>query len=189
MPILHNEIFQLNDFVVSKKEKNHALVLKRLEHSKDTYLTVSMARSQTILVFIQSCILPRCLFSAPDAIYCAKYALLYLFYDLFRASSIFFLFIVLIYYRFVQLLVRLGTPYFSMLQYFDRVLKELPFVLFACTENEATRIGRFLNETLALLSRYYFFFPWLALTLQGGRMRSYLIKSATSPALLQQLVI
>lgn len=60
----------------------------------------------------------------------------------------------LISFRFVQLLVNLGTPYFSMLQYFDRVLKDLPVSLFACTENEATRIGRFLNETLGLLSRY-----------------------------------
>lgn len=55
------------------QEKNHATVIKRLEREKDTFITAGMARHQPILFFIQACILPRCLYTNTDALYCAKY--------------------------------------------------------------------------------------------------------------------
>jgi THO complex subunit 2 len=174
------------------QERNHAQVIKRLERDKDTFLTANMAKkNQTILYFIQTCILPRCLYTASDALFCAKYALplpsslllspplpssllssSLLLYSVSSPTTL-CLYSLTCYLRFVQVLVSLGTPYFSMLQYVDRILKDLPYALFACTENEATRIGRFLNETLALLARLLSLFsPFLSLFLSLSRPKS-----------------
>jgi THO complex subunit 2 len=80
-----------------------------------------------VIAFIQDCVLPRCMFSAPDALYCAKFA---------------------------HLLHTLQTPSFSMLQYFDKALKDLPISLLCMTEYESVRMGRFLRETLVLLEHF-----------------------------------
>jgi THO complex subunit 2 len=48
----------------------------------------------------------------------------------------------------------LGTPKFSTIQYYDRVLKDLTQLVFSCTEYEAGRLGKFLNETLEQLSAW-----------------------------------
>lgn len=76
---------------------------------------------------LQYCVFPRCIYSTSDALYCSK---------------------------FVHLLHKLGTPCFSTLQYYDKVLRDVTLSLFCCTENEASRLGRFLNETLSLLAHW-----------------------------------
>src|SRR5690348_9148362 len=76
---------------------------------------------------LQYCIFPRCVYSSTDAIYCAK---------------------------FIHLLHKIGTPCFSTLQYYDKVLRDITLALFCCTENEASRLGRFLYETLSLLAHW-----------------------------------
>jgi hypothetical protein len=53
-----------------------------------------MAKNETITAFLQLCLFPRCVFTASDAIYCAK---------------------------FVQVIHNLKTPNFSTLLCFDRV--------------------------------------------------------------------
>lgn len=77
--------------------------------------------------FLQHCIFSRCIYSSADAIFCAK---------------------------FVHILHKMGTPYFSTLQYYDKVLRDITFSLFCCTENEASRLGKFLYETLALIDHW-----------------------------------
>jgi THO complex subunit 2 len=56
--------------------------------------------------------------------------------------------------RFVARMHSLGTPFFSTLQYYDRVLKDLRQLVFAATEHEAAHLGRFLYESLAQLAAW-----------------------------------
>jgi THO complex subunit 2 len=73
---------------------------------------------------MQCCIFPRVIFSQLDAVYCAK---------------------------FVQKMHEVKTPYFSVLLYYDKVIKLLAPAFHCCTFNEASRLGRFMAETLRLL--------------------------------------
>jgi len=57
------------------------------------------------------------MFSYGDAVYCAK---------------------------FVHELHRMDTPFFSSLQYYDRVLRDVCVLVTSCTEYEAGCLGRFL---------------------------------------------
>lgn len=73
------------------------------------------------------CIIPRCLFTAVDAVYCAK---------------------------FIKMVHDNNTAYFSTLQCFDRVIRDFSFVIKSSTEAEALRIGRFLLEILTLIDHW-----------------------------------
>src|SRR5690606_12149056 len=77
--------------------------------------------------FLQYCVVPRCLFSAVDAVYCT---------------------------RFVKMLHELNAPDFSTLQFMDRVVKELVRIIICCTEAEANRFGRFLRECLTMVAHW-----------------------------------
>ena len=70
---------------------------------------------------------PRVTLTYSDAVYCAK---------------------------FVHELHKMDVPYFSTLQYYDRVLKDLSQLVFCCTEYEAARMGKFIAETLELLDHW-----------------------------------
>ena len=74
--------------------------------------------------FLQHCIFPRCVFSPADAVFCAK---------------------------FVAQTHAQGTPYFSTLQYYDKLLRDISVHIFCCTERQAANLGRFLKESLQLL--------------------------------------
>ena len=76
---------------------------------------------------IQHCIIPRCVFSGIDSLYCTK---------------------------FIHWLHKIETPYFSSLVYFNNVSKDFMSSVFCLTEAEASRLGRFLFETLSLLKRW-----------------------------------
>ena len=67
------------------------------------------------------------MFSYGDAVYCAK---------------------------FVHELHRMDTPFFSSLQYYDRVLRDVCVLVTSCTEYEAGCLGRFLAETMHLLTHW-----------------------------------
>jgi len=99
----------------------------QMRAAKDSWLADLTGRSATVTLFLQTCVLPRCCASLPDAVFCA---------------------------RFVARLHSLGTPYFSTLQYYDRLLKDLRQLVFAATEHEAAALGRFLAETLAQLAEW-----------------------------------
>ena len=86
------------------------------------------ARQQTVNEFLQRCVLPRVLFSAEDALFCAK---------------------------FVDVLHGLDVPYFNTLQYFDKVVRQLTVAVFCVTEREAVCFGVFLKETLSTLMRWH----------------------------------
>ena len=110
-----------------RQTEHCAAVDAALRGSKDSWLADLPGRSATVTQFLQTCVLPRCVSSLPDAVFCA---------------------------RFVARLHSLGTPYFSTLQYYDRLLKDLRQLVFAATEHEAAALGRFLHETLSQLAAW-----------------------------------
>ena len=82
-----------------KKQREHVdRVRARLEAEKDTWFLSRSSNQPTLTTFLQLFLFPRCIFTAIDAIYCAK---------------------------FVQTLHMLKTPNFSTLLLFDRVRRSL----------------------------------------------------------------
>jgi THO complex subunit 2 len=81
----------------------------------------------TVDVILQECVFPRCVFSPADAMYCA---------------------------RFSERLQSMDTPFFRSIFYYDRVLKDITQLVVCCTEYEAGRLGKFLNETLEQLLKW-----------------------------------
>eukprot|EP00793_Prasinoderma_coloniale_P001133 PRCOL_00006124-RA len=71
------------------------------------------------------CVLPRVTISQIDAIYAA---------------------------RFVETLVKIGTPGFSAFRYFNTLLAGVRPLVYTATEYEAGRMGRFLAETFAVIA-------------------------------------
>ncbi|XP_069749018.1 THO complex subunit 2 isoform X5 [Narcine bancroftii] len=112
-----------------KKQMEHAhRVLQRLKLEKDNWLLAKSTKNETITKFLQLCIFPRCIFSAIDAVYCAK---------------------------FVELVHELKTPNFSTLLCYDRVFSDIIYTVASCTENEASRYGRFLCNMLETVTRWH----------------------------------
>uniref|UniRef100_G1QCE7 THO complex subunit 2 n=1 Tax=Myotis lucifugus TaxID=59463 RepID=G1QCE7_MYOLU len=112
-----------------KKQMEHVQrVLQRLKLEKDNWLLAKSTKNETITKFLQLCIFPRCIFSATDAVYCA---------------------------RFVELVHQQKTPNFSTLLCYDRVFSDIIFTVASCTENEASRYGRFLCCMLETVTRWH----------------------------------
>ena len=78
--------------------------------------------------FLQYCLFPRCIFTASDALFCAK---------------------------FVYLLHMLKTPNFSTLICYDRIFGDISYTMCSCTENEASHYGRFLCSVLETVMRWH----------------------------------
>ncbi|XP_043913221.1 THO complex subunit 2-like [Protopterus annectens] len=112
-----------------KKQVEHVQrVLQRLKLEKDNWLLAKSTKNETITKFLQLCIFPRCIFSAIDAVYCA---------------------------RFVELVHQQKTPNFSTLLCYDRVFSDIIYTVASCTENEASRYGRFLCSMLETVTRWH----------------------------------
>ncbi|XP_015682264.1 THO complex subunit 2 [Protobothrops mucrosquamatus] len=112
-----------------KKQLDHVeRVLQRLKLEKDNWLLAKSTKNETITKFLQLCIFPRCIFSAIDAVYCA---------------------------RFVELVHQQKTPNFSTLLCYDRVFSDIIYTVASCTENEASRYGRFLCCMLDTVTQWH----------------------------------
>merc|ERR1711899_492740 len=115
-----------------RKQKDHVeKVMARLKREKDSWFfsrSAKLAKNETITTFLQLCLFPRCIFTANEAIYCAK---------------------------FVQVIHSLKTPNFSTLICFDRIFCDITYTVTSCTENEAQRYGRFLAATLEIVNRWH----------------------------------
>ncbi|KAL5249382.1 hypothetical protein ACHWQZ_G018294 [Mnemiopsis leidyi] len=129
------EIERHKDLITKLKEEqksqevNHKLVLARLEAEKDEWFTnANSTKVDAIMQFLQVCIIQRSMFTASDAIYCAK---------------------------FVELCHKMQASNFSTLIYFDRIFSDVSHIVTNCTDNEASRYGRFLCETLKGISRWH----------------------------------
>ncbi|WOL00987.1 hypothetical protein Cni_G09700 [Canna indica] len=107
-----------------KHDHHVASVRQRLTREKDKWLSSCPDTLKINMEFLQRCIFPRCIFSMPDAVYCAN---------------------------FVHTLHSLGTPYFNTVNHLDVLIcKTLQPMICSCTEYEAGRLGRFLYETLKM---------------------------------------
>ncbi|CRK88716.1 CLUMA_CG002522, isoform A [Clunio marinus] len=115
-----------------KKQQEHVeKIMGRLNEEKDNWFPSRAQRSvknETIPKFLQLCLFPRCTFTALDAVYCAK---------------------------FVHIIHNLKTPNFSTLLCYDRIFCDITCCVTTCTENEATRYGRFLNAMLETVMRWH----------------------------------
>uniref|UniRef100_A0A8D0CBS1 THO complex subunit 2 n=1 Tax=Salvator merianae TaxID=96440 RepID=A0A8D0CBS1_SALMN len=112
-----------------KKQTEHVQrVLQRLKLEKENWLLAKSTKNETITKFLQLCIFPRCIFSAIDAVYCA---------------------------RFLELVHQQKTPNFSTLLCYDRVFSDIIYTVASCTENEASRYGRFLCCMLDTVTRWH----------------------------------
>ncbi|XP_063793311.1 THO complex subunit 2 isoform X1 [Pseudophryne corroboree] len=112
-----------------KKQSEHVgRVLQRMKLEKDNWLLARSTKNETITKFLKLCIFPRCIFSAIDAVYCA---------------------------RFVELVHLQKTPNFSTLLCYDRVFSDIIYTVASCTENEASRYGRFLCCMLETVTKWH----------------------------------
>ncbi|XP_034243902.1 THO complex subunit 2 isoform X2 [Thrips palmi] len=115
-----------------KKQQEHVdRVLARLRHEKEAWFlsrSAKAAKNETITQFLQLCLFPRCIFTMPDAMYCAK---------------------------FVHTIHSLKTANFSTLLCYDRLFCDITYSVTSCTENEANRYGRFLNSMLETVMRWH----------------------------------
>uniref|UniRef100_S4RS23 THO complex subunit 2 n=1 Tax=Petromyzon marinus TaxID=7757 RepID=S4RS23_PETMA len=118
---------KLND--EEKKQQEHGnRVLIRLRQEKDNWFLAKSTKNETITKFLQLCVFPRCIFTSSDAVYCAK---------------------------FVELVHQLRTNNFSTLLCYDRVFSDIIYTVASCTENEASRYGRFLCSMLDTVTRWH----------------------------------
>ena len=113
---------------LKEQEENHKRVVLRMQKEKDFWVQHLNTKTESITQFLQVCIFPRAIFSASDAVYCAK---------------------------FVRWMHSLQTPNFSTILYYDRVLNDITGTVTSCTEHEASRYGRFLCETLQIISKWH----------------------------------
>ncbi|XP_077862660.1 THO complex subunit 2-like [Saccoglossus kowalevskii] len=112
-----------------KKQQEHCQrVVARLKNEKDNWFQSRSTKNETITQFLQLCIFPRCCFTASDSVYCAK---------------------------FVHTVHGLKTPNFSTLLCYDRMFSDISYIVASCTENEASRYGRFLCAMLETLMRWH----------------------------------
>lgn len=115
-----------------KKHKEHVeRVMVRLKQEKDNWFlsrSAKTAKNETVTQFLQFCLFPRSIFTANDASYAAK---------------------------FVKIIHQLKTPNFSTLILFDRTFCDITYTVTSCTENEATRYGRFLCAMLETARRWH----------------------------------
>lgn len=108
--------------------QNRRLVRAWMKSENGSWITEADRKTEMITQFMQICIVPRCMFSALDATFCA---------------------------RFTQLMHKMRTENWPTLLYLDRVLKNVVVPISSCTENEARRYGRYLSETFELVGHWH----------------------------------
>ncbi|XP_055386448.1 THO complex subunit 2 [Condylostylus longicornis] len=115
-----------------RKQQEHVdKIHQRLAQEKDNWFlsrSAKAAKNETITQFLQLCLFPRCTFTALDAIYCAK---------------------------FVHTIHTLKAANFSTLLCYDRIFCDITYSVTSCTENEATRYGRFLCAMLETVMKWH----------------------------------
>jgi hypothetical protein len=98
-----------------------------LRKHAETFLTGCDRLDKTPQCFLQHCILPRALFAPEDAFFCAKFA---------------------------ATMNEMAVPYWSSLNYYDKMHRCLPAVVYCITEREAANLGIFFQETLKQLDHW-----------------------------------
>ncbi|KAI0722891.1 transcription factor/nuclear export subunit protein 2-domain-containing protein [Earliella scabrosa] len=106
-----------------------AFTIKRIAREKQHWFAHNPKAVTLATSLIEHCIQPRCLISPMDADFCAQ---------------------------FIKVMHMQGTPGFSTLQCYDKILGEhIKVVVFSCSEYEAQNYGRFLLGILTDISKWY----------------------------------
>jgi THO complex subunit 2 len=98
-----------------------------LQEHAGSFLKGCERLDKTPQCFLQHCILPRALFAPEDAFFCAKFA---------------------------ATMNEMAVPYWSSLNYYDKMHRCLPAVVYCITEREAANLGIFFQETLKQLDHW-----------------------------------
>eukprot|EP01124_Arcella_intermedia_P007556 TRINITY_DN14644_c0_g1_i1.p1 TRINITY_DN14644_c0_g1~~TRINITY_DN14644_c0_g1_i1.p1 ORF type:complete len:1391 (-),score=439.06 TRINITY_DN14644_c0_g1_i1:79-3657(-) len=114
---------------LKEQESKHRFITKKMEEEKKNWFHCNPSTAKTIgtQFVLEQCILPRCVYSMTDAIFCANFA---------------------------KLIHTMGCDGFSFPVYFQRIIDSLGSVIFSCTEAEASRYGKFLSVTLTQIKRW-----------------------------------
>ena len=113
-----------------KQIETQKRVMARLEKDKGNWLSSIGADYKTFskstpTALLQYCVLPRCIQSPEDALFCAKL---------------------------IQLLHSIKTPRLSTLVFYNTILNNFGTLVFSRTENEARHLGKFVCELLTTLN-------------------------------------
>ena len=113
-----------------KQTETQKRVMARLEKDKGSWLASVSADYKTFskstpTALLQYCVLPRCIQSPEDALYCAKL---------------------------IQVLHSIKTPRLSTLVFYNTILNNFGTLVFSRTENEARHLGKFVGELLSTLN-------------------------------------
>ncbi len=113
-----------------KQTETQKRVMLRLEKDKATWLASVSADYKTFskstpTALLQYCVLPRCIQSPEDALFCAKL---------------------------IQVLHSIKTPRLSTLVFYNTILNNFGTLVFSRTENEARHLGKFVCELLSTLN-------------------------------------
>ncbi|XP_015792338.1 THO complex subunit 2 [Tetranychus urticae] len=111
-----------------RQDEHVRRVRQRLEKERDQWFQSKLAKMEMTTQFLQHCLFPRSIFTATDALYCAK---------------------------FVHLLHTIKTPNFSTLICYDRIFGDISYTMSSCTENEANHYGRFLCALQETVMRWH----------------------------------
>lgn len=96
------ETFAKLELELASRQAYNETIMRRLLKEKEKWFFEAKARTEINDQLIQYCIFPRCCFSAPDAVYCAKW---------------------------IRLMHDIGTVKFSSLSFYDRVSFSIVFPL------------------------------------------------------------
>jgi THO complex subunit 2 len=111
-----------------KQSSHRSRVLAAIERQKGLWLLNIENRNKTVETILQTCVFPRAVISPEDALYTAK---------------------------FFALLHSRELAFFSSIQYYDKVSRELTPTIYCSTEREASNLGIFFRETLRVLVGWY----------------------------------
>lgn len=111
-----------------KQDEHVKKVHQMLDQDKNQWFQPKVQKMEMITQFLQHCLLPRCIFTPNDAIYCAE---------------------------FVHLIHTIKTPNFSTLICYDRIFGDISYTMASFTENEANNFGRFLCQLLKIVMAWH----------------------------------
>eukprot|EP01083_Nonionella_stella_P242487 845818_1 len=112
----------------AEQKKNHVKIREELENTKINFLLPEHRSRESMQKFFHCCILPRCVFSAADAVYCAK---------------------------FIDLLHSLHTPNFGTLTFCYEMVQPIISMVCSFTSDEAMNYGHFLGKIFSMLHRWF----------------------------------
>ncbi|KAJ8907955.1 hypothetical protein NDN08_008058 [Rhodosorus marinus] len=117
---------------LEKESKDHEAhtkaIFKRLRARKSKFFPGGGNKLELVNVFLERCVVPRCIASQSDSVYTARFV--------------------------IDVMVELDVEEFNIVAYISTLCRSVGQLVFACTEAEASRFGRFLCETLTVTEKW-----------------------------------